>query len=546
MDSLYIIVTLFGGLGIFLLGMEILSSGTKKLAGGRLRMILDKFLNSKVGGVGFGILLTLLFQSSSAASVVLVGFVDASLITFAQTLPVLLGTGIGTTITAQLISFNIGNYALIFIGIGYFLKAFSRNRWSDAGQIILGFAILFYGMKLMSDGMAPLRDMQGFINLMLHLEKPMAGLLVGMLFTAMIQSSAAFIGILITLCNSGLLTFEASLPLILGTNIGTTVTALLASLSASYPGRRLAVANALFRFFGAMLFIGFIGQWSQITYFITGETASNARLLANAHTIFNIMMALMFLPFTGFIGKIATALVRKPATAPSPHTLQYLNKELLSSPDLSLPFLQREVQDMGEVVYSMVKVSMLPFFNRDPKAMEQIRKWEEKADFYREEINAFMVKMNQTKPIEEWSEDYYRMMHVVNELEQIADIVAVNVSRQAEKWLQSNITFSPEGKKELERYHQRCLKQLERALTLMHNWDASEALQMKKKYRKYALMAFELERKHYKRLLTPNTTSMESSKVHMELLNLLRIINSRATNFGRLVFMAEEHQPMPE
>lgn len=540
------VITLLGGLGIFLLGMEILSSGTKKMAGSQLRVILDKFLKSKTGGLGFGILLTLLFQSSSAASVVLVGFVDASLITFAQTLPVLLGTGIGTTITTQLISFNIGNYALVFIGIGYFLKAFTKNRWSDAGQIILGFAILFYGMKLMSDGMAPLRDMPGFIDWMLHLEKPLAGLLVGMVFTAMIQSSAAFIGILITLCNSGLLTFEASLPLILGTNIGTTVTALLASINASYPGRRLAVANALFRFFGAILFIGFVGYWGQVTYFLTGESAANARLLANAHTIFNLMMAFIFLPFTGLIGSLATVLVRKPAARQPAHTLQYLNREVLSSPDLSLPFLQREVQDMGEVVYSMVKASMLPFFNRDPKALDQIRKWEEKADFYREAIHAFMVKMNQTKPIEEWSEDYYRMMHVVNELEQMADIISVNVSRQAEKWLQSNATFSPEGKTELEKYHQRCLKQLERALILMHNWDPSRALQMKKKYRKYALMAFEMERKHYKRLLTPNTTSLESSKVHMELLNLLRIINSRATNFGRLVFMAEEYHPMPE
>jgi len=156
-----------------------------------------------------------------------------------------------------------------------------------------------------------------------------------------------------------------------------------------------------------------------------------------------------------------------------------------------------------------------------------------------------MVKINQIQPIEEWSEDYYRMMHAINELEQIADIVSVNFSRQAEKWLQTNICFSPEGKKELENYHQRSLKQLERALILMHNWDPSQALRMKKKYRKYALMAFDMERSHYKRLLTPNTTSLESSKVHIELLNLLRIINSRATNFGRLVFMAEEHQPMP-
>lgn len=189
---------------------------------------------------------------------------------------------------------------------------------------------------------------------------------------------------------------------------------------------------------------------------------------------------------------------------------------------------------------------MRPFFERDAAAVDQIKKWEEKADFYREAINDFLVKMNQRHPIENWSEDYYRMLHVVNELEQIADIVAVNVVRQAEKWLQNNIQFSPSGKKELEDYHARCLKQLERALVLMHHWDPDQALRMKRKYRKYALMAFDFERQHYKRLLTPNTTSLESSKVHMELLNLLRIINSRATNFGRLVFMREAHEPMPE
>jgi phosphate:Na+ symporter len=544
MEVFYIVINLIGGLGIFLLGMELLSTGTKSLAGGKLRQWLDKFLKNKAGGVGFGILLTLLFQSSSAASVVLVGFVDASIITFQQTLPVLLGTGIGTTITAQLISINLGNYALLFVGFGFFTKAFANGKWSNVGQIILGFGTLFFGMKLMSDGMAPLRDMEGFVKILLHLEHPIAGLLVGMVFTALIQSSAAFIGILITLCNSGLLSFEASLPLILGTNIGTTVTALLAAITASYPGRRLAVANALFRLAGAFLFIWIIAPWAGLTYYITGETAANARLLANAHTIFNFTMAFTMLPLTAFIGNVATMIVMKPKEKPI-HTLQYLNKELLSSPELSLPFLQKEVQDMGEVVYSMVKVSMQPFFIRDHKALDHIKIWEERADFYRDEINKFMVKINETRPIEEWTEDYYKMLHVVNELEQIADIVSVNISRQAEKWLKGTIEFSPEGRKELDLYHKRCLKQLERALVLMHNWDASEALKMKRKYRKYALMAFDLERQHYKRLFSPQTTSLESSKVHMELLNLLRIINSRATNFGRLVFMSEEHQPLP-
>lgn len=543
MEGFITAITVFGGLGLFLLGMDMLSSGMKGLAGRKLRQILESFLKNKPGAVGFGILLTLLFQSSSAASVVLVGFVDASIITFTQTLPVLLGTGIGTTITTQLISFNVGKYALLFVGLGFFMKAFTGGNWSKSGQIILGFGTLFFGMNLMSEGLAPLRDNEVFINLLLHLENPVAGLLVGMIFTALIQSSAAFIGILITLCSSGLLSFEASLPLILGTNVGTTVTALLAATTATHPGRKLALANALFRVFGALLFIWFVKPWGDFTVFLTGESAAVPRLLANAHTMFNVVMAITMLPFTNSIGNLAIRLVPKPKTKPE-HSLHYLKKELLTSPDLSMPFLLKEVQDMGEVVYSMVKVSMRPFFDRDEKAIEKIKIWEEKTDFYCNEINKFLVKLNETYPVDQWSEEVYRMMHVVNELEQIADIVSVNIARQAEKWLDTQIEFSPQGRQELESYHQRCLKQLERALTLMYNWDASEALKMKRKYRKYALMAFDLERQHYKRLFSPHTQSLESSKVHMELLNLLRIINSRATNFGRMVFMEEEHTPM--
>ncbi len=541
MNEFLTFITVFGGLGLFLLGMDLLSTGMKNLTGHKLRRILEVFLKNKPGAVGFGILLTLLFQSSSAASVVLVGFVNVSIITFQQTLPVLLGTGIGTTITAQLISFNVGKFALLFVGLGFFIKVFTRGSWSKAGQIILGFGTLFFGMKLMSDGLVPLRDVKGFINIILHLENPIAGLLVGMIFTALIQSSAAFIGILITLCNSGLLSFDASLPLIIGTNIGTTVTALLASATSTHNGRKLAVANALFRVFGAMLFIWFIGIWGDVTIFFSGESTPVARLLANAHTFFNIVMAITLLPFTSVIGNIASKIVPKPKLKPV-HSLQYLNKELLSSASLSLPFLQKEIKDMGEVVYKMVAVSMKPFFERDENALEQIRIWEEKTDFYRDEINKFMVKLNKVNPVDQWSEEIYRLMHVVNELEQIADIVAVNISRQGEKWLASEIQFSSEGQKELKEYHQSCLKQIERALSLMHDWDPAEAFKMKKKYRKYAHLAFDIERQHYKRLFSPNTKSLESSKIHMELLNLLRIINSRATNFGRLVFMAEEHE----
>ncbi|MDG5799982.1 Na/Pi cotransporter family protein [Marinilabiliaceae bacterium ANBcel2] len=540
MDLFFIIITVLGGLGLFLLGMDILSSGTKKIAGPNLKRMLDYFLRNKTGGVGFGIILTLLFQSSSAASVVLVGFVDASLITFTRTLPVLLGTGIGTTITTQLISFNIGSISLLFVGAGFFLKSYASLNWSYGGQVILGFGVLFFGMDLMSGGMEPLKESERFIKTLLYLENPLTGIVAGMIFTALIQSSAAFIGILITLTNSGLLTFDASLPLILGTNIGTTITALLAAINSSWQGKKLAVANALFRIIGAFIFLWLLSFWSSLTLYFTGAEASNARLLANAHTLFNVAMVLMLLPFTKSIETLTLKLVKKPI-AKKAFSLQHLNKELLKSPDMSILFLQKEIQDMGSVVSEMLRVCMNPFFKRDAKALDIIKQGEEKTDFYREEINRYIIKLNEKNPMSEWSEDIFRLLHVVNELEQIADIVSVNISRQAEKWLNSNVDFSSEGKIELEDYHQRCIKQLSRALDLMNDWDQSEALKIKNKYRKYALMAFELERQHYKRLLSPDSNSFESAKTHMELLNLLRVINSRATNFGRLVFMSEQN-----
>lgn len=538
MDVTQILIQLIGGLGLFLLGMDQLSSGMKSFAGRRMRDILEKFTATKGGGVVFGILLTLLFQSSSAASVVMVGFVDAALLSFAQTLAVMLGTGIGTTITAQLIAFRIGTYALAFVGIGFFLKAFGRRQWSRCGQIIMGLGILFYGMDLMSDAMLPLRDVEVFTRWIGYLKNPVWAILAGTVFTALIQSSAAFIGIVMTLTTAGLLSITDSLPLILGTNIGTTVTALLASVNASLNGKRLAIANMLFRVAGVALVVWFLGTWEYLTNIISGVHASTERLLANAHTIFNVAMTLLFLPMTGLIGALVVKMV--PGQKKQEFHLTHLTPELLDSPDVALPFLQKEVQDMGNMVLEMVDQSLIPFFDRDPAVLEQLRQKEKQVDAYREEINRFLVRLNEAEPADSWYGEIYRFLHVVNELEQIADIVSVNIARQGDKWMDANIRFSVEGESELRDYHQRCIKQLTRAIQLLNGWQPEKAMKMKRKYRKYALMAFDMEMQHYKRLLAPSSYSVESSKIHIELLNLLRMINSHATNIGRMVLMEEE------
>ncbi len=539
MDYLQLTIQLIGGLGLFLLGMDLLSTGFKSLAGHQMRKILERFTRTRGGGVLFGVLLTLLFQSSGAASVVMVGFVNAALLSFEQSLAVMLGTGIGTTITAQLIAFKIGNYSLLLVGAGFFLKAFAKKKWSYGGQAILGLGTLFYGMELMSSGMSPLREVEGFVEWFHYLKNPLVGILVGMVFTALIHSSAAFIGILITFSAGGLLTISDALPLILGTNIGTTLTALMASITASHHGKRLAVANTLFRVGGVILVVWFLKSWESISVFISGENASAGRILANAHTLFNVAMALIFLPFTAVAGRLVKKIVREPARQ-APFQLQHLSGDLLKTPGLALPFLQKEVGDMGKLVFNMVEKCLEPFFNRDPQVLDLIHEEERKVDFYRDEVNRFMVQLNEVQSVDQWSVEIYRLFHVINEFEQIADIVSVNIARQGAKWIEGDISFSQQGENELKDYHQRCLKQLRRALLLVEDWQPEKAMHMKQKYRKYALMAFDLEMQHYKRLLTPQSASLESSKVHMELLNLLRMINSHSTNIGRMVLMEEE------
>ena len=247
-----LIMTLAGGLALFLYGMEKMSEGMKKSAGNRMRNILSALTNNRIIGMVVGAFVTMVIQSSSATTVMLVSFVQAQLMTFVQCLGVILGADIGTTITAQLIAFKLTDYALLMIAVGFTLTMFSKKDSTKyIGEAILGFGILFFGMKLMSDAMKPLRTYQPFINMLRGLENPILGLLVGTVFTALIQSSSAFTGIIIVLAQQGLLTLEAGIPLVMGANIGTCITAGLASIGTSrsslisYAGfHRLAVEPA--------------------------------------------------------------------------------------------------------------------------------------------------------------------------------------------------------------------------------------------------------------------------------------------------------------
>jgi phosphate:Na+ symporter len=390
----------------------------------------------------------------------------------------------------------------------------------------------------MSQSMKPLQAYQPFVDVITHISHPVWALLIGMVATALIQSSAAFIGILITLTSTGLLGLDACLPMILGSNIGTTVTGILASINASRPAKKVALSNFTFKLLTAILFLFVLNQWGWLVRATSNVDNNIGRSLANAHTIYNLILMLLWLPLVVPFARLFNKYIM-PDKVGDEFKLQYLTEEVLDSPEISVTLLKKEVVGMGQIVLQMVDASLGLFGGPNKISVEKIRQLEKSTDQYLQKINDFWVKSAQVTSREKWSAEVYELLHLVNELEQIADLVSVNIVNQAEKYDQLDGDFSEEGKDELIHYHSLCVKQLNRALKLVENRDFERALKMKNKYREYAYMAFDLEMSHYKRLFSPQSPSVETSKIHIELLNLWRIINSRATNFGRLVLRAD-------
>ena len=317
---LLLISGVIGGLGLFLFGMYLLSEGLKKAAGTKIRSYLALATKNRFIALGIGVLVTSIIQSSSATTVMLVSFVQAGLMSFVQTLGVILGASIGTTITLQLIAFRISDYALLILGAGFFLYYFpTSKKIKNFGQAILGFGILFFGMDIMSSAMTPLRTFDAFVDILLTLENPVLGILIGVLFTALIQSSAAFLGIILVLSAQGLITLEAAIPLIFGSNIGTSVTAFIAAIHTSREAKRVAFAHTLFKIIAVLIFVWWIPSFAElirtISSSVTGTSSLAAdnsvlpRQIANAHTVFNVLYAIAFLPFLTPIAKLVVKIL---------------------------------------------------------------------------------------------------------------------------------------------------------------------------------------------------------------------------------------------
>ena len=552
-----LVMTLIGGLALFLYGMEKMSEGMKKSAGDRMRNILSALTNNRIIGMLVGAFVTMVIQSSSATTVMLVSFVQAQLMTFMQSLGVILGADIGTTITAQLVAFNLTDYALLMIAVGFFLMMFSKkDSTKHIGEAIMGFGILFFGMKLMSDAMKPLRTFQPFIDVMKELENPLWGLLIGTIFTALVQSSSAFTGIVIVLAQQGLLTLEAGIPLIFGANIGTCITAGLASIGTNREAKRVALAHVLFKVGGVCLFIFWIPTYAEIIRSISPSSQGvgleklamdTPRQIANAHTIFNVSLAFIFLPFTTFFANTIMRLYpdKKQEVGIQP-VIWHLDDGAISTPALAIDLARSEISRMAKILGRMLDAIIEPFITNEPLQDELypqlslvagIKMREEKLDYLEERIVRYLRKIGQQELSEHQIRDVYGMMSIVNDIESIGDVIEKNMIPLAAKKTSLNRDFSDEGKDELTNYHSKVCKQVSRLKQAFSKLDTNKAEKIITKEEKYSALETKYRTSHLDRLHEEREESIQTHAIHMELMDLLKQINVYAGEIAKTILV---------
>ena len=458
-----LIFGLLGGLGLFLFGMKIMSEGLQKIAGSRMRKILAALTNNRIVGTLVGIAVTAMIQSSSATTVMVVGFVNAGLMSLVQSIGIILGANIGTTVTAQLIAFKITKYALPAIGIGAGFKLFSKNqKWSYIGEVLLGFGLLFFGLSVMKSAFDPLKASEEFRQIFIMVgDNHLLGVLIGAVLTIIVQSSSATIGITIALASTGIINFEASVALILGENIGTTITANLAAIGTNLAARRTALAHFLFNTIGVCymlvffkFFTGFISsitpgdadfviQTQEQVVRMGGEIGDKpfiARHIANTHTMFNIVNTIIFLPLVGILAKLSTMVIRGRDEDIEYH-LKYLDNRVLNTPPIALAQARSETRRMAQVAQEMVDETLAFLQDNDLKRLPALEKKEDLTDVLQKEITNFLVSLSQTSITQESSREVASMMHMVNDLERVGDHCE-NLWHLSQRKLEQKITFS--------------------------------------------------------------------------------------------------------
>lgn len=539
MDYLALVTGLCGGLGLFLYGMHIMAAGLQKAAGSRLKKVLEVLTKNKLIGVLVGTLVTAIIQSSSATTVMVVGFVNAGLMNLTQAVGIIMGANIGTTVTSWLVSsaefLQTDTLAPIAIFIGAALVLFGKKtRTNQIGEIIIGFGILFIGIEMMSNGVQPLSELEGFTTAFKEFGKnPILGLGVGMVVTAIIQSSSASVGILIALAANGLVTWDSAVYIIMGQNIGTCATALLSSIGASKNAKGAAYIHLMFNVIGSVIF-------SIVAYiFFMFNPDLGARIITPyeisiVHSLFNVANTVILFPFSNVLVKIAEVMCHATKTdADEEGRAMHLDDRILNSPSIAIASCVKEIVHLGKMAEKNLSLACETLINKDESAIEQIYEREKKIDNLTKVITQFLVKLCNTDVTTEENNYITSLFHTVHDMERIGDH-SENLAEFTQTMIDDELEFSDTAKEELREMFGETEKCVKNSITALENDSMEYAEKVIKEEERVDGLEKGLRDKHIVRLTT-NRCSPLVGVVYLDILTNLERVSDLALNVAQVV-----------
>lgn len=533
MNLISIIFGTIGGLALFLYGLHTLSDGLKKVAGDKFRTILGKITGNPLKGCLVGAFTTSVMQSSSLTMVTLIGLINAGLLTLKQGIGVMLGSEIGTTITAQLVVFRIGVYYLPVIAFGFFLSFLAKDRkYKSMGQTILGFGILFLGMDIMSNSIKPLQSETAFTDFLINLGKvPIFGVIIGMVITGVLQSSSALTGLVISMGMSKLITLNAAIAIIIGANIGTCVTGLFASMGSSLSSKRLVLAQLIINIIGVGIFFPFLTHFAA---FIEITSSDLPRQIANSHTIFNIIVTGLMLPLTGLLVAIAKKLLPGEEKKVEKGT-KFIDNKLLNTPSVALSQADKEVVRMAKMAHEMLDRATEAILHDDYGLIEIVIEKEKVVDQLHEAIHRFLDDI----PFENLSESELRRLacltHSINDVERVGDH-ANNLVELAEKKLKNSLTFSEAAIEELKKMSQTTSLAYETALVALMDEDKKLVQTVRDLESKTDVLQRTFEANHVQRL-KKKICNPVSGIIFVDILRNLERVADHSNNIANAVLL---------
>ena len=532
-----IVISLLGGLGLFLYGMNLMGESLEKVAGSKMKKIIELLTKNIFMGVLLGAVVTEVIQSSSATTVMVVGFVNAGLMGLPQAVGVIMGANIGTTVTAQIVSFDLTGMAPLALGIGILLYLFAGNeKYKQVGEVFIGFGLLFTGMESMKLAVSPLAEYKGFTDLLSTFGRyPILGLLLGFGITAIIQSSSAAMGMLVVLASQGLVPLSSALPILYGQNIGTCVTSLISSIGANKNAKRAAMIHLIFNILGTIIFLILLNG-IVVKFVVSLDPGNVARQIANVHTIFNIVSTILLLPCNKLIVKLAMRIVpdkEDELEEDESRVIKYIDDRMIQTPPIALASTIKEVARMGEKARDSVDYAMEGILEASSEGIERCFKQEKSINQLQKTILNYLLKLSKAPLSEEDRETVDTLFNTVNDIERIGDH-AENLAEIAQSAIDGQVYFSEQGQNEISDMYNKVIASYSYALEAMVTSDVNLACKVIKMEEQVDIMEESCRVNHMRRL-NNNLCSIDNGIIYFEILANLERISDHAANIAEKV-----------